>query len=133
MVTVTGSATTHPALAGYVCNDTATVRRALAGLRRSLAAEAVTDQVYSDLNAVLDWHADPTSDQILLITERLRATTVLLIGVVPRLVHPYPTEAMLRLLDVSARHPQPDETLGHVRRLALAVLSVLDLLGDAAP
>ncbi|WP_228982234.1 hypothetical protein [Streptomyces sp. DH12] len=133
MITVTGSATTHPALAGLVSNDTATVHRALAGLRRSLAAEAITDQVYTDLNAVLDEDADPAPDQALLITERLRATSALLIGVVPRLTHPYPTEAMLRLLDVSAHHPHPAETRGHVRRLALAVLTVLDLLGDDAP
>ncbi|MFF8387413.1 hypothetical protein ACF053_27770 [Streptomyces kanasensis] len=133
MVTVTGSATTHPALAGHVSNDTATVRRALAGLRRSLAAEAVTGQVYDDLNAVLDEGADLAPEQVLLIAERLRATTALLIGVVPRLVHPFPAEEMLRLLDLSTHHPHPAETCGHVRRLALAVVAVLDLMGDDAP
>jgi hypothetical protein len=51
---------------------------------------------------------------------------------VPQLVQPYPVEEMRRLTCLSAQHPQPQSAPGHLRRFALAVLALLDLIGDAA-
>jgi len=52
--------------------------------------------------------------------------------VVPHLMQPYPVDEMRHLIYVSAEHPAPEGAHGHVRRLALAILTLLDLMGDDA-
>lgn len=113
-------------------NDHDTLGTLLYSLRRSLAREAIDEQLYDDLDAVLDEYAQPTPHQITAIAERFRKTTTEIVGVVPYLVRPYPVEAMRRLIHVSAEHPHPDDALGHLRRFALTILTILDLMGESA-
>ncbi|MFJ9752611.1 DUF6415 family natural product biosynthesis protein [Streptomyces chartreusis] len=64
------------------------------------------------------------------IAVRLRDATTTLVEIVPHLVRPYPLDEIQRLIHVSAEHPRPEGAHGHVRRFALAVLALLDLMGD---
>jgi hypothetical protein len=102
----------------------------LAGLRRSLAHEVIDDKLYDGLEAVLGEHAHPTPHEIVAIAGRFREKTTMLVEVVPHLVQPYPIDEMRRLIDLSAERPHPDDAHGHLRRFALAVLALLDLIGD---
>jgi hypothetical protein len=104
----------------------------LAGLRRSLAHEAITDELYDDLEAVLGEHGRPAPHEIAVIAGRLRAATTTFVEIVPHLVKPYPVDEMRHLIYLSAEHPHPEDAHGHLRRFALAVLALLDLMGDEA-
>ncbi len=101
-------------------------------LLRSLALESLDHQLFEDLEAVLGEHAHPTSWQIVAIAERLREATTRLVEFVPYLVRPYPLDEIMRLVDLSAEHPISEHAHGHVRRFALAVLALIDLVGDDA-
>lgn len=113
-------------------NDHETARMLLAGLRRSLAHDAITDELYDDLEAVLGEHAHLGSHETEIIAGRFRKATTALVESMPHLVRPYPVEEMRRLIYLSAEHPAPEGAHGHVRRLALAILALLDLMGDDA-
>ncbi|MFI7315707.1 DUF6415 family natural product biosynthesis protein [Streptomyces venezuelae] len=113
-------------------NDHNTLGTLLYSLRRSLASEAIDEQLYDDLDAVLDEYARPAPHEITAIAERFRKTTTKIVEVVPYLVRPYPVEAMRRLIYLSAEHPRPDDALGHLRRFALTILAILDLMGESA-
>lgn len=60
-----------------------------------------------------------------------RATTHL-VQVVPHRVAEYPTEEMRLLIALRDERPAPDNTLAHLRRYGLAILDLLDLMGDDA-
>ncbi|WP_234329992.1 DUF6415 family natural product biosynthesis protein [Streptomyces viridochromogenes] len=111
-------------------NDHETLGVLLAGLRRSLAHEAIDDELYDDLESVLGEHAHPAPGQIVDIARRFREATTTLVEFVPHLVRPYPLDEIQCLIQVSAEHPSPDGAHGHLRRFALAVLALLDLMGD---
>ncbi|MFE7276891.1 hypothetical protein [Streptomyces sp. NPDC057623] len=66
------------------------------------------------------------------ITDRFHRATVQLIRVVPHRVRWYPTQEVCRLLALRDERPAPDETLSHLRRYALAIVAILDLMGDDA-
>lgn len=113
-------------------NDRETLGGVLYGLRRSLAREAIDEQLYDDLEAVLGEYAHPAPHEITASAERFRKATTDLVEIVPYLVRPYPVGEMRRLIYLSADHPHPDDAPSHLRRLALAILTILDLMGDSA-
>ncbi|MDX2935985.1 DUF6415 family natural product biosynthesis protein [Streptomyces ipomoeae] len=113
-------------------NDREALEAALAALRCSLAREAVDDLMFEDLEAVLGEHARPTPQQIGAIAERFRKATTKLVEFVPHLVKPYPLDEIMRLIHLSAEHPCSEYAHGHLRRFALAVLALIDLMGDDA-
>ena len=113
-------------------NDYETLGMVLYGLRRSLASEAIDEQLYDDLEAVLGEYGHPAPDLDTALAARFRKTATTFVEIVPYLVQPYPVDEMRRLIYVSAEHPHPDDAPGHLRRLALAILAILDLMGDTA-
>ncbi|MEU3091331.1 DUF6415 family natural product biosynthesis protein [Streptomyces massasporeus] len=113
-------------------NDDETLGVVLFGLRRSLASEAIDEQLYEDLEAVLGEYARPVPHLVAAIATRFRQATTTFVEIVPYLVRPYPVDAMRRLIYLSAEHPHPDDAPGHLRRFALAILAILDLMGDTA-
>lgn len=64
------------------------------------------------------------------ITDRFRRATRQLVQVVPHRVAMYPTEELRHLLALRDEQPGPDEALPYLRRYALAILALLDLMGD---
>lgn len=64
------------------------------------------------------------------VAGRFREATTTLVQSVPHLLRPYPLDEIQRLIHVSAEHPCPESAHGHLRRFALAVLALLDLMGD---
>lgn len=131
MVAVTYEAAA-PALSQRCSTDDATVGALLFGLRRFLASEAIDDQLWDDLEAVLGEFAPPASHEIAAIAERFRTVATRLVEVVPRLVHPYLLRPMRRLIFLSAEQPHPENARGHLNRFAMCILTVLDLMGDDA-
>jgi hypothetical protein len=89
-------------------NDPQTAGMLLAGLRRSLAREAVTDELYDDLEAVLGEHAHTGPHENTITAGRFRKATTTFVEIVPYLVQPYPVDEMRCLIYVSAEHPRPD-------------------------
>ena len=113
-------------------NDHETLGVVLFGLRRSLASEAIDEQLYEDLEAVLGEYACPVPHLVAAIATRFREATTTFVEIVPHLVRPYPVDEMRRLIYLSAEHPHPNDAPGHLRRFALAILAILDLMGDTA-
>ncbi|MEK8173501.1 hypothetical protein NKH77_44915 [Streptomyces sp. M19] len=56
-----------------------------------------------------------------------------LVRLAPSVVTPYPHDLVRRLLDLRGQWPTVEAAEAHLRRLALAVLDLLDLMGDVAP
>ncbi|MFF5304774.1 hypothetical protein ACFY5F_36000 [Streptomyces sp. NPDC013161] len=112
--------------------DDATVGALLSGLRRFLASEAIDDQLWDDLDAVLGEFAPPPSREIPAITARFRTAATRLVEVVPRLVRPYPLRPMRHLIFLSTEHPRPENAQGHLNRFAMGILMVLELMRDDA-
>jgi len=112
--------------------DDVTTGKVLFGLRCSLAREAVDDELYEDLEAVLGEDARPDPHQVKNIAWRFRQATTRLVEILPYIVIPYPLAEIRRVIDVSAEQPAPEEGHGHLVRLALAILALLDLMGEAA-
>ncbi|MFG2783804.1 DUF6415 family natural product biosynthesis protein [Streptomyces prunicolor] len=104
----------------------------LFGLRHFLASEAIDDQLWDDLEAVLGEFAPAAPHETADFTMRLRPAITGLVEIVQYDVRPYPVRQMRRLIFLSAEHPPPDGVRGHLNRFAMAILAVLDLLGDAA-
>jgi hypothetical protein len=132
MVTITREVTAE--MVGRCSADEVTTGRVLAGLRRWVAREAVSDALYEDLEAVLGEHASPALDpeEVAAIAARLRRATTGLVAIVPDLVKPYPIDEVRRVIDMRAQQPPPEEARGHLVRQAVAILALLDLMGDAA-
>ncbi|MFF4806432.1 hypothetical protein ACFY1U_50110 [Streptomyces sp. NPDC001351] len=119
-------------LTGRCSTDDATLGVVLFSLRRSLAREAISEELYDDLEAVLGEFSRPDPDEVGVIADGFRKTTTKLVEIVPYLVKPYPIDEIRRVIDVSAEHPCPEHAQGHVVRFGLAILSILDLMGDDA-
>ncbi|MFJ6571965.1 DUF6415 family natural product biosynthesis protein [Streptomyces sp. NPDC091292] len=125
---------------GDFSDNDATAGRLLLGLLRSLAAEAITDELYDDLETVLGEYAVPASPaETAAIANRLRQTATKLTDVVPRLTKTYPVDQQRRAMhqlrtaiDLSAEQPAPENSHGHLVRFASSLLTLLDHLGDAA-
>ncbi|KAB1140244.1 hypothetical protein F7R91_36885 [Streptomyces luteolifulvus] len=119
-------------LSQQTSEDEETLGALLRSLRRSLAHEGIDDQLWDSLDAVLGEFAPPAPHDMASIAVRLRTSTTKLVEVVPYLLRPYPLRQMQRLIFLSAEHPRPEGTLGHLNRFAMGILSVLDLMGDDA-
>ncbi|MGW1675565.1 DUF6415 family natural product biosynthesis protein [Streptomyces sp. NPDC002324] len=109
--------------------DDSVLTAARAALLRSLAADVIGGQTFEDLEAVLGEHAQPTLGQAASIAARFDETTTRLIRYMPYL-GPYPVDAITHLTILSAEHPPTEYAHGHLRRFALALLDVVDLVGD---
>ncbi|MGW3957327.1 hypothetical protein ACWEKM_42065 [Streptomyces sp. NPDC004752] len=66
------------------------------------------------------------------IADRFRRATGQLVQVVPHRVAVYPTEELRLVLVLRHEQPSPAQALSYLRRHALAILAVLDLMGDDA-
>lgn len=132
MVAITREAAAE--MSGQCSADEVTAGMVLAGLRRSVAREAVSDELYDDLEAVLGEHADPApdEDEAAAVAARLRGAVTELLRIVPYLVTPYPIDEVRCVIDMRAQQPPPEDTRGHLVRMAMAILTLLDLMGDAA-
>ncbi|OIK02561.1 hypothetical protein BIV25_02980 [Streptomyces sp. MUSC 14] len=64
------------------------------------------------------------------IIARFSRATHQLMQVVPHRVAIYPTDELRRLLALRDERPTEDEALSHLRRYALAIVCILDLMGD---
>lgn len=64
------------------------------------------------------------------IADRFRRSTRLLMQVAPHRVAFYPTEELRLLIALRNERPSPGEALSHLRRYALAIVALLDLMGD---
>lgn len=104
----------------------------LVALRRSQISidESV---LYADLEAVLGERARPTSEEVTELADRFRQTTAALIQLVPYTVRPYPVDAMYLLIQLRSERPEPQGAYRYVLRFAVAIVDVLDLMGDDAP
>jgi hypothetical protein len=69
-------------------------------------------------------------EEVARLGDRFRRATNQLVQVLPLRVVPYPTEEMRHLLAVRDEHPKPDQGVCHLRRFALALLTLFDLMGD---
>ncbi|MCX5239077.1 hypothetical protein OG824_28150 [Streptomyces prunicolor] len=115
-----------------VSDDREAMGVVLYGLRRFLAGEVIDEQLYEDLEAVHGEYAHPGPHLVTAIAARFRTAITTFVEIVPYVGQPCPVDEMLRLIYVSVEHPHPDDASGHPRRLALAILSILDLMGEAA-
>ncbi|MEV7090123.1 DUF6415 family natural product biosynthesis protein [Streptomyces sp. NPDC093085] len=121
-------------------NDDATARRVFFGLLRLLAAEAITDELYEDLETALgEFATRPSPAEAAVTADRLRDTATRLVEVVPRLIQPYPVgqqrytmNQLNTVINLSAEQPTPEDAHGHLVRLASSILTLLDHLGDVA-
>lgn len=109
--------------------------RLLAGLWPTLPpATPVLDDLFESLEAVLGEQADPDAEEIDQADVRIRMMLPLLVNVAGRQSHPKVAQVAERLgtVEIEAR---PRDFLGaraQTRRLALAVLDLVDLLVKAA-
>ncbi|MEG3630011.1 hypothetical protein [Streptomyces poriticola] len=129
-------------------------------LCHSLADEGISDDLIDTLDEVLSDRPGPAApgrkiDALLLrwglpvsrrppevepltaedaarIIDRFRRATRQLTQVVAHRVAVYPTEELRLLLALRDEQPSPAQALSYLRRYALAILAVLDLMGDDA-
>ncbi|MFD3514880.1 hypothetical protein [Streptomyces sp. NPDC058657] len=71
-----------------------------------------------------------TGDEAARIAARFRAATAQFIQAAPHRIAWYPTEELRLLSALRDERPAPDQFLPYLRRYALALLAVLDLMGD---
>ncbi|MFE0257274.1 hypothetical protein [Streptomyces sp. NPDC059010] len=64
------------------------------------------------------------------IATRFNRATTQLMQVAPHRVAMYPTDELRRLLALRDERPSEGEELSHLRRYALAIVDILDLMGD---
>ncbi|GAA1153322.1 hypothetical protein GCM10009654_06100 [Streptomyces hebeiensis] len=64
------------------------------------------------------------------INDRFRRATTQLMQVAPHRVATYPAEELRLLLALRDERPEPGQAVPHLRRFALAILALLDLMGD---
>ncbi|MFE4826715.1 DUF6415 family natural product biosynthesis protein [Streptomyces sp. NPDC056672] len=109
--------------------------RLLAGLWPALPAETpVLDGLFDALEVVLGEHVDPNTADIDQADAHVRMMTPLLLDVADRQSCPAITDVVDRVETVAAE-ARPDDFLrarAQTRRLALAVLDLVDLLVEAA-
>ncbi|MFE2599600.1 DUF6415 family natural product biosynthesis protein [Streptomyces sp. NPDC059396] len=109
--------------------------RLLAGLWSTLPPETpVLDDLFESLEAVLGEHADPDAEKIDQADVRLRMMLPLLLNVAGRQSDPEVAQVAQRLGTI-AIEARPHDSWGRraqTRRLALAVLDLVDLLMKAA-
>ncbi|MEE1797524.1 DUF6415 family natural product biosynthesis protein [Streptomyces sp. JV176] len=124
---------------GGFSNDDATAGRIFFGLLRFLAAEAITDELYGDLEAVLGEYGRPSLDDGAVIADRLREASTKLVEVVPRLIQPYPMDQqrgamdqLFAVINLSAEQPTREQARGHLVRFASSILTLLDQMGEVA-
>ncbi|HBF84504.1 MAG TPA: hypothetical protein DD420_32625 [Streptomyces sp.] len=142
-----------------VTPDDALKRQVAFHLTRSLVAEGISDDLIATLEEVLSDRPDPSAhtpllDKVLVgcglplrrqrqpdvaplsdqdaarITDRFRRATRLLMQVVPHRVAMYPTEELRLLIALRDEEAPPGEALPYLRRYALAILALLELMGD---
>lgn len=136
-------------------------RRLANALARSLAAEGISDDLIDTLEEVLSgWPGPAAPDRKLhtwlgrfglplprrqppdalppsyedatRIADRFRRATRQLLQTAPHRVAMYPTQELHLLLVLRDEQPGPDEALSYLRRYTLAILAVLDLMGNDA-
>lgn len=159
MVAVDEPTATEP-LSRAVNPEDETKRRLAHLLSRSLADEGISDDLIDTLEEILsDRPAVPakagrkldallarfglpvlrqptptvaplTQEEAARIADRFRRATRQLMQVVPHRVATYPTEELRLLLALRDEYPSPDEALSYLRRYALAIVAILDLMGD---
>lgn len=113
-------------------NDAETASRVDLGLRRFLASDAVTVDLYDDLETVLgEYSAHLSAEDSAVISDRLRVVAPTLNDVVRRLLSPYPTEMDVVMVR-SSESPGPEDVHGHLVRFASSILTILDLMGELA-
>ena len=112
--------------------DPGAVLLLLAALRESPVADIVSVRLYDDLELVLGERDRLSGTDLAPLIRRLDAALAQLVGVVPHCVHPYPDAALYRAQCLLGKPmPQePNQVLSLVRRVALAVLELLDLMND---
>jgi len=71
-----------------------------------------------------------TAEEAARITDQFRRATRQLVQVLPYRVVTQPTENLRRLRALHDHLPGPEDALSYLRRYALAILDVLDLMGD---
>ncbi|MEV7383860.1 hypothetical protein [Streptomyces lydicus] len=64
------------------------------------------------------------------IADRFRRATRQLLQVAPHRVAFYPTDELRQLISLRNERPAPGEALSYLRRYALAIVALLDLMGD---
>ncbi|MFJ2674730.1 DUF6415 family natural product biosynthesis protein [Streptomyces sp. NPDC087525] len=109
--------------------------RLLAGLWPALPpATPVLDDLFESLEAVLGEHADPDAEETNQANVRLRMMLPLLLDIAGRQSHPEVAQVTERLgtVEIEARPRDFLEARAQTRRLALAVLDLVDLLVKAA-
>lgn len=112
--------------------DPGAVLLLLAALRESPVADIVSTRLYDDLELVLGEQDLLSGADLAPLIRRLDAALAQLVGIVPHRVHPYP-DAVLDRIQHLLGEPMPQEQsrlLSLVRRVALAVLELLDLMND---
>ncbi|MFB8086920.1 hypothetical protein [Streptomyces sp. NPDC055992] len=139
--------------------EEAVQRRLAVCLTRSLVAEGISDDLIDTLEEVLGDRPDapvesarfdrllarlglPARRRQLLpvapmsaqdaarITDRFRRATRQLMQVAPYRVSNYPNRELSLLVALRDQEPTAGEALAYLRRYALAILAVLDLMGD---
>ncbi|MEV5338338.1 hypothetical protein AB0K93_07605 [Streptomyces sp. NPDC052676] len=146
-------------LARPITADDETRCHLLYRLCRSLADEGISDDLISTLEEVLSDRPGPAPrstrlDELLVrlgfpvrrqppptvaplsaadaarISDRFRRATRQLIQVVPHRTTVYPTEELRRLLALRDEPTPLSDALPYLRRYALAIVAILDLMGD---
>ncbi|MFI8433815.1 hypothetical protein ACIGJO_08700 [Streptomyces sp. NPDC079020] len=107
-----------PILVAAFASDIATTSRVDLGLRRFLASDAITVELYDDLETILGEDAARLSpEESAVISARLRDVTPSLREVVERSLTPYPPQ-MDDVMVRSVGFPGPGDAYGHLVRFA---------------
>lgn len=160
MTTIDRAAAAAALLSEPLSSEVLTIKLYVCGLRRSLAADGIGDDVYGDLEKLLGPGPEAPSrrrprrapaalglaprrrpveapsisaEEAARISERFRNATTQLVQIAPYRVWWTPTEKLQVLRDLRARRPNlqdPDEYMAYLRRYARALCDVLDALGD---
>ncbi|WP_433860176.1 hypothetical protein [Streptomyces kronopolitis] len=159
MAVAGGVPTTAPKRRPVTANDVKK-RRLAHALSRSLACEAIPEDLITMVEEVLSDRPGPAGpggrklDNLLArmglptprqrsprttplspedatrIAERFRRATRLLLQIAPHRIAIYPTDELRRLIVLRDLRPAPDQMLRYLRQYALAIVAVLDLMGD---
>ncbi|WP_353946457.1 hypothetical protein ABII15_35885 [Streptomyces sp. HUAS MG91] len=108
----------------------ADLHRIINSLARSLAEDDLSDAVYDALNDVLDAAEHFTPGQLLVIGNRFRSAARQLIYSAPHRTPVYPMDEIVRLKGLHEERPDLDGALLYVRRFAIAISALLDVMGD---
>ncbi|CAL9359953.1 hypothetical protein SUDANB105_00643 [Streptomyces sp. enrichment culture] len=156
---VVDDVTASEPMARPITTDDEEKRRLAHLLSRSLADEGISDDLIATLEEVLSDRPGPALrstrlDELLVrcgfplrrqpppevaplsdadaarISDRFRRATRQLIQVVPHRTAVYPTEELRRLLALRDEPTPRGDALSYLRRYALAIVAILDLMGD---